>query len=236
MRNVKPARQVELADSEERQESKDPLSKQVSRTKARWLRRVMYSAASPMEKSFAYVIFDHLNCVTLDAWPGQETIAKLLGCSTKTVQRAANGLEQRHFVAITRSRGGLPRYAPIFSLEDLDNSVRKRGQVCPEMPDTNVYQSFSFNRSRSFSSGHRGSNVPQRPRSAYKPAERGRWEIELAARLGAGGLEMVDRLESGSKGTVDRLCQALCDGELGERELDAARLAARQMMTSRGNH
>src|SRR4051812_449650 len=49
----------------------EPLYKQVARAKARWLRRIMYgSVATSTEKCFAYAVADHLNCVTLDAWPG----------------------------------------------------------------------------------------------------------------------------------------------------------------------
>ena len=58
--------------------TKESLSKRFSRAKARWLRRVMYSGAIPIEKAFAYVVADHVNCVTEDAWPSQDTISGTL--------------------------------------------------------------------------------------------------------------------------------------------------------------
>src|ERR1700692_1972542 len=84
---------------------REPLRKQISRVKARWLRRIMYCEAKQTEKILAFVIFDHLNCVTLDAWPSQHTIASFLHCSTKTVTRAADGLEQLQLIKIARPVG-----------------------------------------------------------------------------------------------------------------------------------
>src|ERR1700694_1287413 len=57
----------------------ETLYKRVPRAKARWLRRVMYgTVATSTEKCFAYAVADHLNCVTLDAWPGQLRLAQFL--------------------------------------------------------------------------------------------------------------------------------------------------------------
>src|SRR5437588_8825339 len=88
----------DLTDQEELDGSKEgePLFTRVARAKARWLRRVMYgTVATSTEKCFAYAVADHLNCVTLDAWPGQARLAQLLGFkSVKTIQRAAAALQK----------------------------------------------------------------------------------------------------------------------------------------------
>src|SRR4029077_16909568 len=75
----------------------ETLYQRVSRMRARWLKRVMYSSdASSTEKCLAYAVFDHLNCVTLDCWPAQRRLAELLGFeSVKTIQRAAAGPEDK---------------------------------------------------------------------------------------------------------------------------------------------
>ena len=76
-------------------QAEEGLVERVGRAKARWLRRVMYeTTASSTEKCFAYAVVDHLNCVTLDCWPSQLRLAKLLDFKAeKTLQRAARGLE-----------------------------------------------------------------------------------------------------------------------------------------------
>ena len=119
----------------------ESLSDQVSRAKARWLKRVMYdSDASSSEKCFAYAVFDHLNCVTLDCWPGQPRLAQLLNFkSVKTIQRAAFGLEAASAcLSIRRIGRGAYRYAPVFFPSDEDKIiptlqtyfVRPSGQSC----------------------------------------------------------------------------------------------------------
>jgi helix-turn-helix protein len=81
-----------------------PLNQVISRQKARWLKFVMHeSKASATEKCLAYTIADALNCVTLDCWPSQPRLARLLGgVSVRTVQRAARGLEQLGLITIRR--------------------------------------------------------------------------------------------------------------------------------------
>ncbi|MEA2906615.1 MAG: hypothetical protein QOI12_4002 [Alphaproteobacteria bacterium] len=110
----------------------ETLYKRVARAKARWLRRVMYgTVATSTEKCFAYAIAEHLNCVTLDAWPGQARLTQLLGFkSEKTIQRAALGLEGLTVLLIRRSRSRY-RYAPVFLPGDEDKIVSTKGQTSP---------------------------------------------------------------------------------------------------------
>src|SRR5260370_24043390 len=145
---------------------KETLDEQVRRAKARWLRRVMYETrATSTEKCFAYLIADHLNCVTLDCWPAQSTVAILLGVeSLKTVQRAARGLEAHGYITMKPRGAGSTgyRYAPTFLSEDMDKPVAKSGQSSPELVDTAVGESSSDIRLQSSSTS---SSVPKKPNS-----------------------------------------------------------------------
>ena len=120
----------------------ETLYDRVTRAKARWLKRVMYqSAATPFQKSLAYAIADHLNCVTLDSWPAQATLSRLLGgVCTKTLQRASRRLVALGLITINRN-GSRIRYTPVFELGDEDKSVRKGGQDCAGIGDTDVRES-----------------------------------------------------------------------------------------------
>jgi len=207
----------------------EPLHKRVRRVKARWLQRIMYSDVKQTEKVFAFLVADHLNCVTLDAWPSQATASKLLHCSTKTIQRAADGLEQIGTMEVERQEGrSHVRYAPIFLPQDWDNPVSDRGQTCREMADTHVHQSSLAILAESSSTGCRWMSRPQAAHARYRSAERGKWEAELAQRLGRDGPDVLVRLASVDDRIVAELCRALCEGEVGQAELEAARLAAAQ--------
>jgi hypothetical protein len=210
------------------------LNNRVNRAKARWLKRVMYaSAATSTQKCFAYAVADHLNCVTLDCWPAQGTLARLLRAkSVKTVQRAARGLEALGLVAIRpRSNGKAGyRYAPVFLPGDEDNSGPAAGHPCPDDPDSNGGESFLEIHKKSFSTAAQAKNARQGVQSnaPFAPSQRGAIEIQVAERLGGNGMDILSRLASIDDAIVDRLCRAHAGGVLGERDLAAARLAAEQ--------
>jgi pyocin large subunit-like protein len=123
----------------------ESLSDRVNRAKARWLKRVMYeSSATSTQKCFAYAMADHLNCVTLDCWPAQPTLARILGRkSIKTAHRAARGLASLGLITSRRNTSGKKgyRYAPVFWSEDMDNSVSKNGQRRLKIVDMDVRES-----------------------------------------------------------------------------------------------
>jgi len=212
----------------------ESLNDRASRAKARWLKRVMYaSKATSVQKCFAYIIFDHLNCVTLDCWPAQPRVARLLGCkSNKTVQRAARGLAKLGLITLKPNHAGKSeyRYAPVFLPEDEDNSVGKNGRSCLQKVDTNVRESFLDIHSISSSTQEAGERrkIPLRPRPSFNPRERGAIELKVAEKVGRDGMDILARLAKIDDAIVARLCRAFAEGLLGERDLAAARLAAEQ--------
>jgi hypothetical protein len=209
----------------------ETLTEQVARKKHRWLKRVAYDRATgSSEKAFAYLVMDYLNCVSLDCWPSQKKIADKFGWSTKTVHRVADALERRGYLRIARSTQGSYRYAPLFLPEDEDKSGRSRGQNCPPTPDKNVGQSFLGILTNKSTPGTLPESISA-PR--YDPAQRGRFEAEVAKRLGDQGFEILAQLSEHDDAIVERLCRAYANGELGERELAAAHLVAQQLPRKR---
>jgi hypothetical protein len=212
----------------------DGLFERVARAKARWLQRVMYQTpVTSTEKCLAYAIADHLNCVTLDCWPAQVRLAKLLGLkSTKSIKRAAQGLVQHGVLKIQVSKRGACRYAPIFLDGDEDATVRPKRNACPSDADMDVSESYLSIRPTISSPTREAAEQRQieaRSSSNYKRQHRGSIEIELASLLGPNGFEMLSRLSAVDDRIVERLCRSLVDGRLGERELAATRLAASQV-------
>src|ERR1700726_4364052 len=217
--------------------STESLFDRVTRAKHRWLKRVMFDhGTSSSEKCFAYLVADRLNCVTQDCWPSQKTIADQFGWSTKTVHRVAVGLQRRGHLRIIRNRNGSYRYAPVFLPGDEDKSVGATRQNCPSVPEKNVDESFlGIPISKSSPSG--GERVTDKwsakPASKYDRRRRGSYEADIAKLLGNGGFEILARLSEYDDNIVERLCRAYADGELGARELIAARLAAKQLKKKR---
>ncbi|MGA7807534.1 hypothetical protein [Bradyrhizobium sp.] len=208
----------------------------VNRAKHRWLKRVMFDCGTnSSEKCFAYLVLDRLNCVTLDCWPSQKLIAEQFGWSIKTVHRVAIGLKRRGHLLISRNTRGSCRYAPVFLPEDEDKSVANARHNCPSAPDKNVEESF-LGIQISKSSPSRACEASESLGGVawnYRPRQRGAYEAEVAKLLGNEGFEILERLSELDDGIVERLCRAFANGELGGRELIAARLAANQLPRKR---
>jgi len=231
------ARVEQIADEAKGQRNpphhKPPLVETVNRMKHRWLQRVMYkTAVSSTAKCLAYAIADHLNCVTLDCWPGQLRLAQLLSRrSIKTLTRAAKELEEHGVLVTTRDRRNRIRYVPVFLPEDEDISAAVAGKFCPEPLDRNGRESFLSNPSNESVSKEGLSKIAASPRDVprYDRRQRGAVEIQLADMLGKDGMAKLQRLAWYDDAIVDRLCRAYVEGTLDERSLNAARLAAAQM-------
>jgi hypothetical protein len=190
-------------------------------------------SATSTEKCLAYAIADYLNCVTLDCWPAQPTLARVIGHkSVKTVQRAGRGLATLRLITFKRDMSGKSgcRYAPVFWTEDMDKPVSKNGHRCPEIVDTNDRESFLNIHTKSSSRKEAADRSVRasRPRPSFNPRERGAIEIKLAEMIGQNGLDVLARLASIDDAIIERLCQACAEGALSERDLAAARLAAEQ--------
>jgi hypothetical protein len=214
----------------------DGLFERVSRAKARWLRRVMYETpATSTEKCLAYAIADHLNCVTMDCWPGQTRLAKLLDLkSTKSIQRAAQGLVQHGVLTIMAFKRGTHRYSPVFLDGDEDMSFLLKGNTRPSTADRDVRESYLSIHPNISAPTEEAAETKQggmHPKSNYRRQHRGSIEVELACLLGPNGFNVLGQLSAVDDRIVERLCRSFADGLLGERELAAARLAARQMQS-----
>ena len=212
----------------------ESLSERISRAKARWLIRVMqHPSANSTQKCFAHSIANRLNCVTLDCWAGQETLARDIGHkSIKTVARSARGLAKHNLITLKhiKSKPGL-RYAPVLLPEDMDKPVPKNRHRRAEIADTNDGESFLSIHTES-SSTEKAAEVGKpasRSRPPFNPRERGAIEIKLAEMFGANGLDVLVRLASIDDAILERLCRAYAEGALSERDLAAARLAAEQV-------
>jgi hypothetical protein len=191
------------------------------------------SDISSTEKCLAYAIFDHLNSVTLDAWPAQETLAQRLGFKAiKTIRRGACALEEVGLITVKYAGGGKARcrYAPIFSVEDFDIVVPAAGHMGPISMDNPVGESSLSIHIKPTSTEAAASESKNFgwPKTAFSPRERGLIEVELAKLLGTGGWQVLHGLSSVDDAAVERLCCAFAEGFLSEKDLAAARLAAAQ--------
>ncbi len=208
---------------------REPLIERVNRAKARWLKRVMYeSPANSTEKCLAYAVADYLNCVTLDAWPSLHTLSRRLGfMNVKTLHRAARGLEKKKLLTIERVDRTW-RLAPVFMSSDEDKVVARAGQSRARSADKNVQESYLSIRLTESSSTGRPKEEKQGD-DAYERFRRRRGEIEVkvAQLLGPDGIDVLWQLATIGDHVVDRLCRACHDGVLTDRELEAARLAAK---------
>jgi biotin operon repressor len=197
-----------------------------SRQKMRWLNSVMYCKQfTPTVCRVAYMLADYLNRATQDCWPAQETIARKLGISTKTVQRSVRRLESMGVLQIRRPkrRGQTHRYAPVLKpASDFSDPAKRQGSQNAGVRD--VRQSYLENPYRSYLGADRKSGG-----RAQRASDRGRIEIEVARRFGSDGIEILNRLAEIDDRFVDRLCEAHRNGSLTDEALSAARLAAHQV-------
>jgi hypothetical protein len=188
------------------------------------------SSASSTQRCLAYAIFDHLNCVTLDCWPSQLRLAELFVFdSVKTVQRAARGLEQLGFITVTGGGRQGYRYAPRFTPEDEDNSVKADGHNRSAAMDKTVNESFLqiYPKEPTLTTGAAKRRTACAA-PAYQPSQRGAVEVQLAEKLGPEGFDVLAKLGSIDDRIIERLCRAYSAGLLSDREIIAARLAAEQ--------
>jgi hypothetical protein len=212
----------------------ESLSDRIKRAKARWLKRVMqHQYATSTQKCLAHAIADRLNCVTLDCWAAQPTLARDIGHkSVKTVVRAGRGLAKLNLITLKRikARPGL-RHTPILLPEDLDRPVPKGRHRRGKIADTNDGESFLSIQPESFSTEEAAEEAKRAASRglSFNPRERGAIEVKLAEKFGADGFDVLARLASIDDAIIERLCQAYAEGGLSERDLAAARLAAEQV-------
>ena len=129
------------------------MSDDFTRARMMWLNQVFDdSALSSTVRDVAFRISRYFNrrgfadSGNLNAWPSYQTLAKEIGCASKTVQRAINLLKDRGHI-VTRGNGGrsvtLTYFAVINSksqVVDLDRSAQplggdKGGHGCPRIEE-----------------------------------------------------------------------------------------------------
>jgi hypothetical protein len=207
--------------------------KEFVRLKEEWLKRMMMiGALAPSRRVLAYFLADSLNWATMDSWLSHQTMGDLAGTSTKTVQRTVWLLEDKTLLAVYRRSGSSHplRYAPVYLVKSAtDNEVRESGQSAQPALDTGVHESFLQTRLKSEQDG-----LPKKEskRGSFKSslsfnlAERGRIERDVAPLLG--GIDVLCRLAAIHDDVITRICEAYVRGDLGERQIKAAKLAAKQ--------
>jgi hypothetical protein len=208
--------------------------REFDRLKLEWLRRVMMIKALPAShRVLAYFLTDSLNWATMDCWPSHETLAHWAGTSTKTVQRTTSLLEDKKLLAVYRRHGSSNplRYAPIYLAETMsDKKIARTGQRCQPELDADVHESFLSIQLKSFLQNglpkEDSNNKAGQHHLSFSLAERGRIEPEVAGLLG--GIDVLYRLANIHDSIVTRLCEAHMRGELGQRQIRAAKLAAKQ--------
>jgi hypothetical protein len=202
--------------------------------KEEWLKRVMMiGAVVPSHRVLAYFATDSLNWATMDCWLSHQTMADWAGTSTKTVQRTTLRMEDKNLLAVyRRDRSSHPlRYAPVYLVGTTsDTEVARTGHRRPPALDTGVHESFLVT---PFESSVRDGLTKEESKGdsvqkclSFKLAERGRLESEIAPLLG--GIDVLLRLAAIHDDIVTRICEAHLTGHLGERQIKAAKLAAKQ--------
>ena len=203
-----------------------------SRNKMRWLNSIMYSGKLKATACrVAYVLADHVNKVTGDCWLSHATIARKLGISTKTVQRAIGALKRPGFIFVryAETNPRKQRFVPSFILNsdgEPDSDGAPSGQERPPTLDAGGHQSFSKNILRS--------DLPQRIadsgsqhsdrelQNKFRRSSRGELEVKVAKRLGSDGFDVLNRLAEVDDRIVYRLCVAQANNRLTPADLYAA--------------
>jgi hypothetical protein len=205
--------------------------------KEEWLKRIMMiGALVPSHRVLAYFVTDSLNWATMDCWPSHQTMADWAGTSTKTVQRTTLRMEDKTLMAVYRRNGSSHplRYAPVYLVETTsDTEVARTGHRCSPGLDTSVHESFletPFESSvEDGLSKEESKRVSVQKYLSFNLAERGRVESEIAPLLG--GIDVLLRLAAIHDDIVTRICEAYLTGNLGTRQIRAAKLAAKQCGT-----
>jgi hypothetical protein len=197
---------------------------------------MLIGALVPSYRVLSYFVADTLNWATMDCWPSHQTFADLAGTSPKTVQRATLLMEKRNLMAVYRRKGSSHplRYAPVYLVgTSSDTEVARTGHPRPPRLDTGVHESFlAIPFESSVEDGlpkEETKGVSVQKCLSFNLAERGGLEAEIAPLLG--GIDVLLRLAAIHDDIVTRICEAHRTGQLGERQIKAAKLAAKQSQT-----
>jgi hypothetical protein len=189
------------------------------RNRMRWLNAVFYDCSmSPMSCRIAFLIADHLNSVSGDAWPSIDRIADRLCVSTKTVQRSVKELEQAGWLSVNRSKGRMRsnRYRPNLMNEETrqarDKFGRKTGRHSPKKEDSDVPQSYLRKLPKTFSQ-------EAFARKERRFPDQGTYEERIIQRYGPHMRGHLEALAIRDPAALARLCREEKHGVLTESDL-----------------
>src|SRR5262249_11815110 len=144
-----------------------------------------------------------------------------------TVRRAFRHLQSHGCVVATRGVTKLSscRYSPKFQSVDWVSAGASKGHSCAADWAADVHQSYL---NIQLQSALRTAKKASEGTPEFNRNMRGAVELTIARKLGANGFDVLARLSSIDDAITERLCWAFEAGLVGDRELTAARLAARQ--------
>jgi len=207
-------------------------NKKFYRQKMQWLNAISLECEiNSTSFRVAYLIADHFNRVAGFAWPSLARLAERICLSNKSVYRAVRKLEREGWLEVDRKRERSNHYRMAWpagrkplprqsKAKEADGNVLAEGQDCPPLEDRDVRQSYLTKLPRTFSS--RLGNGSK----SKKFSDRGKYEVQIMNRFGAGISEVLQKLDEIAPAAVDELCRMEQQGMLTEADIDAARLAA----------
>jgi hypothetical protein len=207
-------------------------NKTFNRQKMQWLNAISLECEiNSTSFRVAYLIADHFNRVAGFAWPSLARLAERICLSNKSVYRAVRKLEREGWLEVDRKRERSNHYRMAWpagrrpsprqsKTKEADENVLAEGQDCTPLEDSDVRQSYLTKLPKTFSSRlGKGSK-------SKRFSDRGKYEVQIMNRFGAGISEVLQKLDEIAPAAVDELCRMEQQGLLTRADIDAARLAA----------
>jgi hypothetical protein len=199
--------------------------------KMKWLNAVCKDCKiSPTAFRVAYLLGDHFNSISGEAWPSHQRLASSLCIATKTIQRAARELEIHGWLEVRRSRGRRTtnRYRPHWPSGKVpvyeDRSDPNTGHLRPQTGDENVPQSYLPNLLRTSLSRGR------EKKSRF--LDRGLYEQRIGQKFGPRAEEALVELNKNDPELLDILCRAEKDGQLTAADMHGLQLHLASLRSS----
>jgi DNA-binding transcriptional MocR family regulator len=220
-----------------------------AKSKFLWCKSVWRSPhLSPGAVRTGLEIANHVNVKSGCAWPSEQRLAQLLGCSRKTVQRAVSELVAARLIYRKKQRGRSNQYRLRFEAVErevagdkthsVDKTACSTGQNCLLGTDEDVPQNQRTNNTRNQQGLDNKEKSPfrtkspthithshVRPTSLLRSPERTRYEAIVVRALGPEGAAIAAALP---EAVLDHLMQLARNIALTHRDVDEAKKYARQ--------